>query len=106
MHIAFMLPLCIIVMNFQTLTFVYYGTTNFFNSLSESVQKLLNLLNSSFNTVIIICMFTPHYILSSNCILDISSVLRDPWERVSQNDSLFIQLEQAITVFLKEVSCS
>ena len=56
--------------------------------------------------VTIIYMFTPCCILSPNCILDISSVLRDPWERVSQNDSLFIQLEQAIAVFLKEVSCS
>jgi hypothetical protein len=33
----------------------------------------------------------------------ISSVLRDPWEKVSQNDNLFIQLEQAIAVFLKDV---
>ncbi|XP_028407735.1 transcriptional protein SWT1-like [Dendronephthya gigantea] len=38
-----------------------------------------------------------------NLVHSIQNVLRDPWDKVSQNNNLFIQLEQAITVFLKEV---
>ena len=42
-------------------------------------------------------------IVEVRIIISIFSVLHNPWEKVCQNDNLFVQLEQAIGVFLKEV---
>ena len=44
-------------------------------------------------------------IIEVRIIIFIFSVLLNPWEKVCQNDNLFVQLEQAIGVFLKEVRC-
>ncbi|XP_046845452.1 transcriptional protein SWT1-like [Xenia sp. Carnegie-2017] len=38
-----------------------------------------------------------------NLVECIQNILRDPWEKISLNKNLFTQLEQAISIFLKEI---